>query len=334
MSPTNGTENEYEALLDGEQSLLDAATVEPEVPTKAEVETKPKPVKKKKTKATKAVAAQMDAMEQTSFVIENLDEAEAKSMLQDKISQADYTYFEIGGLLQKINVEGWYDSFGYENFKTFVVEETNLEYRKALYWVQIYDVLTKLGVKWEQVKDIQWTKLRELASRVFHPEMEDDEVAAWLQKAREMTVVALVDHIKHWKAQEAGDAPVSELPSEPVSTMTFKVHDDQKEIIDAAVDSAMELVGTDTKAVGLDHICQNFLSGGSMDAVAAPPPSFGDLCKAADDEDISNMIMLVGLEKIMQVAGVTPVFKTFEVVWPDFDIEVTVDELPEDWTDD
>ncbi|MEK0325570.1 MAG: hypothetical protein QQN63_07680 [Nitrosopumilus sp.] len=87
-----------------------------------------------------------------------------------------------------------------------------------------------------------------------------------------------------------------------VTTLTFKVHEDQKETINQAVDQALEESNTEFKAVALEAICLNYLAGGSTKA--------------------SKPLSLTGT---MEKYSAETVLDAFEVVFPDVNLTAELD---------
>ena len=104
-----------------------------------------------------------DAIIDTVHMIEKLNQAKAKALLSDLRENNDFASFRIGGVLSKYNKEQWYKP-DYETFRAFVEGEHGMNYRKAMYFIEIYESLAESGVPWEKVKDLGWTKVKELAS--------------------------------------------------------------------------------------------------------------------------------------------------------------------------
>jgi hypothetical protein len=79
----------------------------------------------------------------------------------------------------------------YANFREFVEKKHGIHYRKALYWIEIYKRLVEAEVPWEKVKNIGWTKLKDLA-----PVLTKENVDSWVKVAEEQTALQLVETVK------------------------------------------------------------------------------------------------------------------------------------------
>jgi len=237
-----------------------------------------------------------DLVVETAHKLENLKKDKAYKMVRDLIDQAEFTYFQLGGVLSTIHANGWFTDEGYENFKSFVQTEFGIEYRTAMHWISIYNGLVESGVAWDKVKHLGWSKLKELAN-ILTP----DSVEEWVKAAEKMTVLQLQEYIK---PKQAGTLPAGEdgEPATPeVSSLSFKVHKDQREVIMSAIEKAKNEAKTEYPAVALEAVCMQFLNSGQP-AAAVP----------------------AGLKDAMQGSTWEEVLEYFEELWPNVHLTVEV----------
>lgn len=246
---------------------------------------------KTKTKAKNVeIESVVDLITTVAYSVENASSTECDRQIVKLLEDVDNNYFALGGYLSLAQrEEGWRGQF--ENFKDFVETSFGLNYRKAMYLIAMYKGIVESGVVWEQVSHLGWTKLKELASIIT-----TDNVADWILKAENMTVSQLIAAIK---LSETGVLEKTDTPTEsnPTSSMSFSVHEDQKVTIESAVEKAKLEADTDNKSVALEALCMNYLSGGK---VAQP------------------------IEIQMKVLGAEAVLEAFEVVFPDIDLMATM----------
>lgn len=286
----NSTPEEQAAVLGDDEGEQD----EPEVETQAskELDTgKSVSVAKAKapTKASSAKAAKTlhgevlgpDMIENVVHTIENLKEEDAKGLVRDLSETAELTYFKLGGVLSSIQSHGWFAP--YSSFKEFVEGEHGIPYRKAMYWIDIYNKLSEKKVPWEKVKALGWTKLKEIVSVLTA-----DNVDEWVGIASGQTTLQLIETVKNKNAQGQQASSESEPSSSTVTTKTFKVHDDQKKTIEAAIAKSKEVSGTAVDTVALENICLDYLGGAPK---TAPAPDMKAVMKAA------------GWEKVLEAFG-------------------------------
>lgn len=241
---------------DGEET---GATVAENTPSPAEKPAKGKASKSKAlAPAAKALEGELmapDALSDLVHEIENLKQKDALALVGQLSEQSEFTYFKLGGVLSVIQANGWFEP--YASFREYVEKEHGIHYRKATYWVAIYNDLSESGVPWDKVKSLGWTKLKEIAS-IIKP----DNVDEWVKIAQGQTTLQLIETVSAHKKKQAqgqlsdqsGDAEVK-----TVTTMTFKVHEDQKETVKAAIDKAKKESGTNVDSVALEFICLDYM---------------------------------------------------------------------------
>ncbi len=258
---------------------------------------------KKKTTKKKATD---DLIVNVSHEVENYDKAKAITTVKSLSEDIEFSYFKVGGILNRINEEGWYTEDGFAKFSEFVESTFGIKRTKAMYLINIYNGLLTSGVMWEDVKDVGWSKLKEIVSVLTKK-----NVKAWVKRANEMTVLQLNAYVKqHKQGDDAGTADDSGVPK--VSSMTFKMHDDQKETVIEALDKAKDESKTEHNNVALEAICMDYLAG----------PSAPTTEKAGPEEDEKGEPSLDALKSLMENFNYIQVLETFELVWPDIDVTV------------
>lgn len=228
---------------------------------------------------------------QISTSIETLEKDKALSQISDLIESVETSYFALGGVLARVQEENWWKDEGFDTFKAFLAEKYGYAYRKAMYLIQIYKDVVNAGVKPEQVAKLGWTKLKEISHLLTL-----DNVEEWVKKADEMTVMQLVAYVKALK-DNPGDKKAASTASSNVVSKTFKLHTDQREIIDTALQKKMADQGTDVETVALTSICEEFLSETKTDGISV------------------ELFKKLGFEKVLECFG---------EAFPNIDLEVAV----------
>lgn len=254
--------------------------------SEAEVEAKPEVKEKDATvEGVDMPESVKDLISETAYEVENLKEDRAFKLVPTLLNGIDKDYFKLGGVLSVIQSQGWYMDKNYENFRSYVESECGMAYRKSMYLIGIYNGLVASGVSWAQVGHLGWTKLKELA-----PILTTENVEEWVAIAESMTVLQLQEHIRAQSAGvEAGtaDAPVgseeAQDEAKKTTTMTFKVHVDQKETIRAALDKVKHETGTEFDAVALEHMALDYLSG---DSTLKKIPTLAELMEGKSAEEV------------------------------------------------
>lgn len=255
-------------------------------PAKAAPVEKAEPVEEA-AEAEAEAASEVDADDlivATAHEVENLKSDKAFAMVPKLLDSIDHDYFRLGGVLAAIQAQGWFQDKGHETFRAFVEAECGIAYRKSMYLIQIYTGLVESGIPWDKVKHLGWTKLKELAN-ILSPENVDE----WVALAEQVTVLQLQEHIKQaTKGAASGDNPEApDAPKSDTTTMTFKMHADQKETIREALDKAKHETGTEVDTVALEAICIDYLGGSSkLKAV----PSLKSLMEGKSVEEVLEAV--------------------------------------------
>jgi hypothetical protein len=264
---------------------------------------KVKPKTKVKADTSEGQTVEMDDLiVQVAHQVENLKEEKAFKLVPQLLDSIDKDYFMLGGVLASIQAQGWYMDKSYENFRAYVESECGIAYRKAMYLISIYNGLVNSGVAWAKVASLGWTKLKELAG-ILTPENVDE----WVGYAKDMTTLQLQEFIKQKSANTVagGDAPTTQTKAKveevkkSVTTMTFKLHPDQKETIKSALDKAKHETGTEVDTVALEHIALDFLAGTKLKNVPT-------------------------LKELMSTKSAEEVLEVFGEVFPDVTLEATL----------
>jgi hypothetical protein len=179
--------------------------------------------------------------------------AAAEESIRDLLDQNGFNKFKLGGFLLKLrmNPEWWNDS--YSTYSAYVESTFGFSSEKAARAIRLYKKLLILGLPWSAFAGIGWIKV-DILLRIVTKE----NVAEWVEKAKAMNALSLRATIQQ---QLQHPAPAGALASD-VKTFTLKLHPDQKEIIDAAVEKAKQEVPTGVDAVAFTAIAQSYLGAG------------------------------------------------------------------------
>lgn len=241
-----------------------------------------------------------DQIIQTAHEIENLKEDKAFKLVPSLLDDIDRNCFKLGGILSRINSQGWFMDKGYENFRAYVEAETDVGYRKAMYLIGLYNGLVESGVTWDQVKHLGWTKLKDLA-----PHLTAENVEEWVAMVDGLTTLQIQELIKEKTAGvKSGESSESKATTDAKKTvtMTFKLHEDQKQTVREALDKCKHETGTEHDNVALEHIALDYLGGESK---LKQIPSLVELMKGKSAEEV---------------------LEAFGEVFPDVEIQATLPE--------
>ena len=183
---------------------------------------------------------------------------EAHRVVADMVDKMESNYFKLGGILSSMRLKGWLGE--YSRFNEMVEQEFNLHSRKANYFISIYDTLTYCEVRWDQIKDIGWSKVAIIASRnVMNPDNCED----WIELAKESSWLELNEKVKEYKREGCKEVDLTEgTTMQDTVAVNVNLHDDQKEMWDEAIQKAKELSGSQSEAEAISNICTEYLSTG------------------------------------------------------------------------
>lgn len=269
------------------------------------------------------VAKSEDLIEATAQEIENIkDASSAHKMIHELSSQQGFLEFRLGGCLAMVQSKQWFGD--HANFKAFIEAETDLDYRKAMYLISIYVGIIEANIPWEKVSGVGWTKLKDLVSILTQ-----DNVDEWVTKAKNSNYHTLVAEIAAYKKSLNGDATQAPAPVDSVvSTLTFKVHDDQKDVINAALEKAMKAGSTDVKTVALEYMAHDYLASSGNKAMATQAPKAAPITAEAAAQAVEAkayfvaLANLVGPDNRLQLAQ--EILEAFDSVFPDVELTVTM----------
>lgn len=223
-------------------------------------------------------------------VVENLTRVQALHRADNLVETIDETYFELGGVLKLISEKSWFE--GYDSFELFVQQKYNFAGRKARYLISIYDNLVTKQIPWELVKDLGWTKLKDLA-----PVLTQDNAEEWVAKVKDLTYLEMMALLK---AQVSPTGEPSASTTSDSHTIKFKLKADQVEIVQKALAKAKGELNTQYDSVAIENICAGYV-GGTISAAGQISP-----------------------EMLFQQLGYNKVLDVFGAVFPEIDVKVTV----------
>jgi predicted NAD-dependent protein-ADP-ribosyltransferase YbiA (DUF1768 family) len=132
-----------------------------------------------------------------------LSAVEIRDKIQVLKESIDKDYFYLCRLLWEVNKKSYYHDWGYGTFKEYIASEVQFKVTKAMYLVQIWQSLyVNSGDPdvFNKVINVGWSKAKELA-RVVTKENVDD----WVEKAKHLTVDALVKEVKQTLKEKIPD---------------------------------------------------------------------------------------------------------------------------------
>lgn len=222
-------------------------------------ETKKSGAKKTATEVSTQVAKEgeivQDMIIDIVHEIETMNEKDARAVVATLADQTEKTFFKLGGVLSVIQANSWFQPYG--TFRDYVEKEHGIQYRRAMYWISIYNKLVESKVPWYKVKELGWTKLKVVAEILT-----EENVDEWVSIAKSQTVLQLVETVKAAASPEK--LLTADADTAATTTKTFKVHPGQKETIEAAIQKAKEASNTTVDTVALENICLDYIAAPSL----------------------------------------------------------------------
>ena len=202
---------------------------------------------------TETTSVQTDLFDRLKSEVEALDAEGLVGGIKQIADSTAADSIRLGAYLEHIRSNKLWKNEPYEaaSFAEFVEKYCDMHYRKAAYWCRTYRDLSKSGVPYDKLAHIGWSKLKEIAHVIT--ESNFDQI---LKACESCTVVELQAYV----ANLLGDGDSADpTTGTDVSVMAFKVHDDQRDSIDKAVNTAMKNVGTEHRSVALEHIAVAYM---------------------------------------------------------------------------
>ena len=181
----------------------------------------------------------------------------ADQILREEALQArdmvERGYMKLAKCLYDIYYQNSFKGWDYDSFEDYVDAELQINYRKAMYLLEIYNKAIMLNLDMDRLEKIGWTKARELVRVVDQNNAEE-----WMGIAEESTVKELNFKVKVEKdRQEDRASVVDEAPS--TTTITVRLGMAENAIIQQALEESAAMVNTDDLSLALANICSEWL---------------------------------------------------------------------------
>lgn len=160
-------------------------------------------------------------------------------------------YYGLGKVLREVREGTYYKELGYGSMDNYAEQRHGFHYRKAAYLIAIVENCEAAEIKKEDVRGIEWSKMKEL------PELTEENRGDWLKKAAELSVEDLKAEVKKSKGEEAKGEKIF---------MGFSFDAAQKEVVDQALLIAEKMSGSDVRSYHLQILAEEFIATyGPMD---------------------------------------------------------------------
>lgn len=191
----------------------------------------------------------------TTMTVEAMSQNECLTQLGQLSDKSDRSWYTIGGILQRVREQQWWSIKGHTSFEGFIENEMHLPKARAMRWINLYTNMANLKITIEELDSVGWTKLKEAS-----PYLNSTNKDQLLQAARSMSVTEFTIYLKGLSSSNKGkNKNIGGLSN--IVTLKLSLHEDQAPVIEAAMERAAKLQGTEHKAVALTSICEQYLAG-------------------------------------------------------------------------
>jgi hypothetical protein len=216
---------------------------------------------------------------------------EIEEIIKNHSNARQFELFRLGGgiaVAHELFNKSKSEFEGYKNFREYVEMVHGIRYSNAMRAAEIYRKLVQLQIPWSAFENIGWTKVRALLDVVTK-----DNVKQWVAKAKEMNFPSLKAHVE---AEKEKGEPDTEQEPKTITTKTFKLYADQKQLVADAIKKAQEETGSAVEASNLEAICQSFLGSGLMFSDVEQAMTYA--AKRADDPPVFVQKLVTTLEQL------------------------------------
>ena len=163
------------------------------------------------------------------------------------------------------------EATAFADFDDYCENELGMRRRKAEYLIGVYaKFVVELDLPKELLRDLEWTKARELITVITA-----DNAEELLGKIKGMTYKDVRDMVRAMR----GGGTAGETDAEKMVTLTFRLHPDQAENVNRAIEIAQGMAKSDKTGHALDLICLDFVGSAAGATPDAALVSLGVLIK-------------------------------------------------------
>ena len=186
------------------------------------------------------------------YVLTKIDEILAWEQRNE--AERDTKFVELGRYLCEVRAGQYFRLEKVKSFDEFLERRFPESRRKAYYLMSIHEHLPPQARR--ELKEVGWTKGLELA-KLARAEGQRFDCATWLHKARAMPK----EQFKREVEKE-----LTGRETEPWEIIYFKVYKSQIPVVEQAIETAAQMLGTDkSRGYCLEMICADFLAGANLD---------------------------------------------------------------------
>ncbi|MFQ6029310.1 MAG: hypothetical protein ACE5Q6_17680 [Dehalococcoidia bacterium] len=168
--------------------------------------------------------------------------------------ERDTRFVELGRYLCEVRAGQYWRLDNLSSFDEFLEKRFPESRRKAYYLMSIHEHLPRQARR--ELKRVGWTKAAELV-KVARSEGQRFDCATWLHKARELGKDKFKQEVeRHLTGKE----------TEPWEIIYFKLYKSQLAVVERALETAAQMLGTDkSRGYCLEMICADFQGGVNLE---------------------------------------------------------------------
>ena len=170
----------------------------------------------------------------------------------DAKNMVERGYMKLARCLYDIYKQNVYTKWDYITFEGYVDAELQINYRKAMYLIEIYNKAKMLDMDMERLEKLGWTKARELLKVVDQQNADE-----WMSTAENSTVKELNIQIRQEKDKsELSGSVIDEVPT--ITSVTFKMGMVEHGLLKDALDESQRLINSTDPVLALANICMEW----------------------------------------------------------------------------
>lgn len=191
-------------------------------------------------------------------MVEGVSSDELLELAHEMVEEASTADYKVGGILYHVRLTGAYQDVNEDyaskgGFERYINEELGMEYRKAMYLIDIYYKFNQFGIGSDVVASVGWTKASQIA-RV----MTEENADALIEAAESSTVADLKEIIVEDFSGETGSTRSE--PAKKKVTFKFRLFEDQASPVEQYLAQAEETLGLNDLNQTFEHIVTEWAS--------------------------------------------------------------------------
>jgi hypothetical protein len=178
--------------------------------------------------------------------------AENKKLIDD----VNKNWFRLSiNLAETYDTELWKRWVGahFNSFKDYCEQELHLEYRIAMWRVQMGRAIIKFGIAEDMVSNLGgWTKFKEWTRLLTVDGVQRDELLNILKQIKDLTFEETKEYIESVITEHKGGEEVQKV------TLTFTMVGEGANVVKSALKAVMDLIDGDSESQALEYMCLDY----------------------------------------------------------------------------